>query len=346
MTTIIVSDPTLRDGNHAVAHQISLAQTARYCQLANDAGFPIVEVGHGNGIGASTMLLGETAHTDSELLETARSELTRSQLGVHLIPGFATIQRDLVPALDIGVDVVRVATHCTEADTSQRYIEFARTRGATAYGVLMMSHMAELKLLLRQARLMQSFGADAIIIMDSAGHYLPNKVSERISTLVANLEVSVGFHAHNNLGLAIANSIAAVEAGAVIVDGTIRGFGAGSGNTPIEILIAVLNRMGYNTGIDLYKTLDIADIAERELLKTKPRVSTIGIVSALAGVFSGFRLPVQEISTKLAVDPRDLLFELGRRKLLAGQEDQIFEIAKELAKNSKLATENRPSTRS
>lgn len=334
MRAIVISDPTLRDGNHAVAHSLSAEQIAGYCRAADRAGIPIVEVGHGNGIGASSLLLGKSGCSDEEMLQTARENLHHSRLGIHLIPGFGTISRDLAPAIDLGVDVVRVATHCTEADISQKYIEFARDRGRTVYGVLMMSHMVAKEELLRQAQLMEAYGAECVILMDSAGHYVPRDVTERIAYLVEELTTAVGFHAHNNLGLAIANSVAAVEAGASMVDGTARGFGAGAGNAPVELLVAVLGRYGYDTGIDLYGILDATDYAEAELLSGIPATTSTSIVSGLAGVFSGFKNPVMRIASNMNLDPRDVFFELGRRKIIAGQEDFIMEVATDLARRA------------
>jgi 4-hydroxy 2-oxovalerate aldolase len=251
-----------------------------------------------------------------------------------MIPGFATIKRDLAPALTLGVNVVRVATHCTEADISLRYIEFVRKQGATAYGVLMMSHMASPSELARQARLMESAGAESVILMDSAGYFLPTDVKDRIAMLAVALGIPVGFHAHNNLGLAIANSLAAVEAGATMIDGTARGFGAGAGNAALEQLVPVLSRYGYDTGIDLYGVLDVADYAAADLAREAPNTTSIGIISSLAGVFSGFATPVLRAARETGVDPRQIIAELGRRKILAGQEDSIVEVAIELSKNT------------
>lgn len=332
MKKILITDPTLRDGNHAVAHQLSAKQVAIYATAADKAGIPMVEVGHGNGLGASSLQVGESLETDEVLLTTARKHLTNSKLSIHVIPGFATIERDLKKALEIGVDVVRVACHCTEADITQRHIGFAREKGKEAYGVLMMSHMATADVLLEEAKKMELYGAEAIVIMDSAGAYLPSDVSDRITTLVEGLSVPVGFHGHNNLGMGIANSIAAIEAGAKILDGTAKGFGAGAGNAQIEILIAVLEKMGYDTGIDLYKVLDAVDIAEKEIMPFVPIIKSESVVSGLAGVFSGFAKHVTRISKEYNVDPRDVYFELGKRKVVAGQEDLIIEVVMDLIK--------------
>ena len=332
MRAILISDPTLRDGNHAVEHQLNADQIAKYCIAAEAAGIPIVEVGHGNGIGASSLQLGIAKLTDNETLSIARTYLKKSRLGIHIIPGFATIEKDLRPAIDGGVDVVRVASHCSEADITERHIQFIRMREKTVYGVLMMAHMLSSKELLIQAAKMEAYGAQGIVFMDSAGNFLPEDVIERVQVLVDHLSIPVGFHAHNNLGLAIANSLAAVEAGASILDGCACGFGAGAGNTQLEVLVGILERKGYQTGIDFYKMLDASKIAERELLKEIPSIKSLSIISGLAGVFSGFLQPVMRIAKEFNVDPRDIFIELGRRRIIAGQEDIIIEVASDLAK--------------
>lgn len=331
--TLLISDPTLRDGNHAVRHSLTAGQIAEYCRAADAAGVPIVEVGHGNGIGASSLQLGLAACPDEVALKTARENLKRSRLGIHMIPGFATIERDLSRAIDLGVDVVRVASHCTEADLTERHIGHARAKGRTVFGVLMMSHMAAIESLVEEARKMESYGAEGFIFMDSSGHYLPEDVTRRVEALRAGLSIPIGFHAHNNLGMAIANSVAAAAAGATMLDGTARGFGAGAGNAQLEVLVAVLHRLGYTTGIDLYKLLDAADMAEKRLIEVLPTISSVSIVSGLSGVFSGFLKPVMRVAKEYKVDPRDVFFELGKRKVVAGQEDLIIEVAAELAKS-------------
>ena len=331
MKSVLISDPTLRDGNHAIGHQLSSEQIAAYCASADAAGIPIVEVGHGNGIGASSLQLGVSKTNDDDALKIARANLKHSMLGVHVIPGFATIEKDLKPAIEAGVDVVRVASHCSEADITERHIKYARNAGKIVYGVLMMSHMVTKEILAEEAIKMQSYGAEGIIFMDSAGYYLPSEVSERVTTLVNALSIPIGFHAHNNLGMAIANSIAAIESGASMLDGCSRGFGAGAGNAQLEVLVGVLERMQYKTNINFYKLLDTADLAEKILMKEVPTIKSASIVSGLAGVFSGFMKPVMRISKEFNIDPRDVFFELGRRKIIAGQEDIIIEVARDLA---------------
>ncbi len=333
--SVLICDPTLRDGNHAVRHQLTCEQISTYAVAANAAGVPIVEVGHGNGLGASSLQVGLSGTSDKSALEAARKVLTTSKLGVHVIPGFATIKKDLHLALEIGVDVFRIASHCTEADITERHISYIREHGREVYGVLMMSHMASVEVLVEEASKMQAYGAEGLIIMDSSGNYLPADVSARIEALVEALGIPVGFHGHNNLGMAVANSIAAVNAGATIVDGTARGFGAGAGNTQLEVLIAVFERLGIKTGVDLYKILDAGDVAERDLVETLPTISSVSIVSGLSGVFSGYIKPVNRIAVEYKLDPRDIFFELGRRKVVAGQEDMIIEVATELSKRGR-----------
>lgn len=335
---ILISDPTLRDGNHAVRHQISQEHFAQYCAAADAAGVPIVEVGHGNGLGASSMLVGECALSDETIFTTARKNLPRSKMAIHAIPGFCTIHRHVSMAMDLGVDVFRIASHCTEADITQRHIEYVRKHGKEVYGVLMMSHMASPETLADEARKMEAYGAEGLVIMDSAGAYLPADVTRRISALVDALNIPVGFHAHNNLGMGIANSVAAVQAGATIIDGSARGFGAGAGNAQLEVLVAVFQQMGFETGIDLYKMLDAADLAEKTMVKSMPYISSTSIVSGMSGVFSGFIKHVNSIGAEHGVDPRDIFFELGRRNAVAGQESLILEVALAL-KSSRAAQE-------
>jgi 4-hydroxy 2-oxovalerate aldolase len=328
---ITIHDPTLRDGNHAVRHQLTANNFRKYCLAAEAAGVPVVEVGHGNGLGASSMMVGEALLTDEEILTISRDSLIKSKLSMHVIPGFATIKRDLIKAINLGVDIFRVGAHVTEADICQRHIEYARNANKNVFGVLMMSHMASVDVLVSEARKMQSYGAEGLVIMDSSGNYFPGDVTERITALVNGLDIPVGFHGHNNLGMAIANSVAAIEAGASLLDASIRGFGAGAGNTQLEVLVAVLHRLGYTTGIDLYKILDAADVAEKEFNPIAPFSSPMSVISGLSGVFSGFAKHVETAARDYGVDPRDIFFELGKRKAVAGQESIIFEVAQELA---------------
>lgn len=327
MAQILISDPTLRDGNHAVQHRLNEEQIRRYAAAANAARVAIVEVGHGNGLGASSLQVGEALLSDADMLRIAREELSDVKLGAFGIPGFATMRRDLDVAIDAGADIFRVGAHCTEADLTERHITYLREQDKEVHGVLMMCHMATPEQLVEEARKMESYGAQGVIVMDSAGAFLTDDLQDRIARLVDGTQIAIGFHGHNNLCLAVANSVAAVKAGATILDGTARGFGAGAGNTELEVLVAVLAELGHDTGIDLYKVLDAADLAEAQLVQRMPHTDSVGIVSGLAGVFSGYSGPVRRIARDFGVDPRDVFFALGRRDVIAGQEDVILEVA-------------------
>lgn len=333
MKKVLITDPTLRDGSHAISHQFSEKQIALYAKAADEAGIPIIEVGHGNGLGASSIQVGLSLTPDHRVIEVARENIKNAKLEVFVLPGFATINKDIKPAIDAGVDAVRVAAHCTEADITARHISYVREKGKRAYGALMMTHMASKETLIEECLKIESYGAQGVILMDSAGAYLPKDVTEKITALVEKLTIPVGFHAHNNLGMAIANSLAAVEAGAMILDGTACGLGGGTGNAQIELLVAVLERMGYSTGIDLYKILDASELAGKKLMSVRPSIKPTSIVSGLAGVFSGFARQVERIADEYQVDPRDIFFELGKRKVVAGQEDIIVEVAIKLSKD-------------
>jgi 4-hydroxy 2-oxovalerate aldolase len=321
-----IHDPSLRDGHHAVRHNLGAGQLRAYARAADAAGVPVVEVGHGNGLGASSLQVGQARLSDDEMLSVVREALTSSKLGVFLLPGWATI-RDIKNAISHGADLVRIGTHCTEADLAERHLGFLREQGVEAHGVLLMSHMASPEKLAEECARLVGFGATGVGILDSSGHYLPVDVTERIQAIRAAVDVPVMFHGHNNLGMAVANSIAAAEAGADILDACARGFGAGAGNTQLEVLVPVLERLGFRTGIDLYRILDAADIAERELMPAPPTIDSVAVVSGLAGVFSGFKNRVLDISAREGVDPRDVFFELGRRQAVAGQEDLIVDVA-------------------
>ena len=323
---IQIHDPSLRDGHHAVRHNLGADQLRAYAQAADAARVPVVEVGHGNGLGASSLQVGLARLSDDEMLSITRDALTTSRLGVFLLPGWGTV-KDIRNAIAHQVDLVRIGTHCTEATLAERHLGFLREQGVDAHAVLLMSHMAGPDRLAEECARLVGFGATGVGIMDSAGHYLPADVTERVQAIRAAVDVPVMFHGHNNLGLAVANSIAAAEAGADILDACARGFGAGAGNTQLEVLVPVLERLGYRTGIDLYRLLDAADIAERELMPAPPTIDSISIVSGLAGVFSGFKTRVLDIAAREGVDPRDVFFELGRRQAVAGQEDLIVDVA-------------------
>jgi 4-hydroxy 2-oxovalerate aldolase len=332
MNKILISDPSLRDGNHSVKHKISLSSIERYCKFAEKAKIPVIEVGHGNGLGASSILIGQSLHSDKDILTTARKNLQKTKLSVHSIPGIATIDNDIKPAIDCGVDIFRIATHCTESTLSKTHIEFLKNKSKEVHGVLMMSALISAEELLSQALNMQSYGAEAIIIMDSTGTYMPKDVQERISLLVNNLSVSVGFHGHNNLGLSVANSLVAAENGAEIIDACICGFGAGAGNTPLELILPVLEKNGFNTSIDFNVVIKEAESVLEYLVPEIPVANPVNILTGLNKLFSGFEKPIIKASKLYNIEYSSLIFELGNRKLVAGQEDLILEIAQSLQK--------------
>jgi 4-hydroxy 2-oxovalerate aldolase len=332
MNTVIISDPSLRDGNHSVKHTINLESIEKYCIFAENANIPIVEVGHGNGLGASSILIGQSLYSDQDILKTARKYLSKTKLSVHSIPGISTIKDDIQPAIEYGVDIFRIATHCTEATLSKTHIEYLKNKNIEVQGVLMMSALISAKELLEQAFIMQSYGAEAIIIMDSTGTYMPKDIQERILLLVDNLDVPVGFHGHNNLGLSVANSLLAAECGAKIIDACICGFGAGAGNTPLELIIPVLEKNNFNTNIDFNKVIKEAENALEYLVPTIPVSTPVNILTGLNKLFSGFEKPIIKASKLYNIEYSSLIFELGNRKLVAGQEDLIFEIAQNFKK--------------
>lgn len=333
MKNVIISDATLRDGNHAIKHKISETQIKQYCQMAESAGIDIIEVGHGNGLGASSLQLGLSDISDRLMLRLARNCLIKTKLGIHIIPGFGTIENNLKIAIEEGVDVVRVASHCTEADTTQRQIKYARDMRKIAYGVLMMSHMASKERLLEEANKMIDYGAQAIILMDSAGTYLIDDVKEKVAHLHEKTNVLIGFHAHNNLGLAVANSLTATKYGATIIDATINGFGAGAGNTPLELLVPVLIKANYAINANLDNVLELSEYCLNNLSFHKPLIDQASIISGLYGVFSGFKAHVTRISKEFGVDPKNIYKELSNRNIIAGQEDMIIEVANNLREN-------------
>lgn len=330
MNNVIISDHTLRDGNHAVSHKITIEQIEKYCQFAENANIPIVEVGHGNGLGASSLLIGQSLYSDEEMILAAKKHLKNTKLCVHSIPGISTIKNDINQAIDMGVDVFRIAAHCTEATVTKTHIEYLRSKGKNVYGVLMMTALTDTKTLVQEATKMEEYGAEAIIIMDSTGTYLPIEVHERISSLVTQLKIPVGFHGHNNLNMAVINSVVAVTAGAKIIDACIRGFGAGAGNTQLEIIIPVLSKYGYHTDIDFNKVILHADEVLNYLIKNVPTIAPINILTGLNKIFSGFEKPIIKASKLHGIEYSSLIFELGNRKLVAGQEDLILQIAESI----------------
>lgn len=332
MGKIKLFDSTLRDGSHAVRHQITKESIEDYCQAMDGSGVHTVIVGHGNGLGASSLQVGLSRLDERTMLRTARENLERTRLGVYMIPGFGTIKDNLEPAIADGVELFQIGCHCTEADTTRQHIEYLRNLGKETYGILMMTHMASPERLLEEARKMQSYGALGVILMDSAGAFTLEMVKRVISTLYEGLQIQVGFHPHNNMGIAVANGYVAIQEGATIIDGTMRGFGAGAGNCQLEDLVALLEKSGVKTGINFYRMLDASEQVMPRIMEKDMGQDPISIVSGQAGVFSAFKIHVLKAAKEFKVDPRDILVELGRRKAVGGQEDMIVEVAEKLSK--------------
>ncbi|GEA18952.1 4-hydroxy-2-oxovalerate aldolase [Moorella sp. E306M] len=323
-------DTTLRDGSHAVSHQFTAEQVAAIAGGLDAAGVEYIEVSHGDGLAGSSFNYGWSAVSEEELLKAASGAIKKGKLTVLLLPGIGTVE-DLKMAADCGAKVVRVATHVTEADIGEQHISIAKKMGMMAVGFLMMAHMVPPEKVVEQAKLFESYGADYINIADSAGAMLPEDVKARVGAVVEAVKVPVGFHAHNNLTLATANALAAVEAGATFLDGTCRGLGAGAGNAQTEALVGVLDKAGYQTGIDFYKIMDVAEDIVEPIMHRPQVVRNAPLMLGYAGVYSSFLLHTYRAAEKFNLDPRDILVELGRRRMVGGQEDMIVDVAYQLA---------------
>ncbi|CAI8736595.1 4-hydroxy-2-oxovalerate aldolase [Priestia megaterium] len=327
---IKITEVSLRDGSHVVKHQYTEAQVKSVTKALDDAGMHYIEVSHGDGLGGSTLQYGKSLVDEMKLIEAAVEEAKQATVAVLLIPGIGTVH-ELKQANSLGAGLVRVATHVTEADVSAQHIEYARKLGMETFGFLMMAHSAPVEKLVEQAKLMESYGAQGVYITDSAGALLPHEVRERVRALRNSLQVEVGFHAHNNLSLAVANTLAAIEEGATRIDGSVRCLGAGAGNTQTEALIAVLNRLGIDVGIDLYKIMDLAEEVVGPILPGSQEIRKGSLAMGYAGVYSSFLLHAERAAKRFNLDSRDILLELGKRKAVGGQEDMILDVAAELA---------------
>ena len=336
-TKVILHDMCLRDGMHAKQHQISIDEMIAIATGLDQAGIPLIEVTHGDGLGGASINYGFAAHSDEEYLRAVVPRLQHAKVSALTLPGIGTIDH-LKMAVDCGVSCLRVATHCTEADVSGQHLGMSRALGVDTVGFLMMAHMITPDDLLIQAKIMESEGATTIYCTDSAGYMLPDDVRARIKALRAGLrpETDVGFHGHHNLAMGVANSIAAIQAGASRIDGSAAGMGAGAGNTPMEVLVAVLDRMGADHGCDLYQLMDVAEDLVLPLMKRAPshtvRVDRNSLVLGYAGVYSSFLLFADRAARKYHLNARDILVELGRRKTVGGQEDMIEDVALDLKK--------------
>jgi len=328
-----ITEVALRDGSHAMSHQYTVEQVIKVVKELNAAKIPYIEVAHGDGLGGSSLQYGLSKTDELKLIEAAVEHADFSKIAVLLLPGIGTIE-DLKMAHQIGAKMVRVATHVTEADVSKQHLETAKALGMETVGFLMMSHMASVEKLVEQATLMESYGADTVYVVDSAGAMLPQQVTEKISALRQALKVNVGFHAHNNLSLAMGNTLAAIEHGATRIDGSVRCLGAGAGNTQTEVLIAVLEKMGIDTGIDLYRMMDLAENIIASILPRTQEITKDSLTMGYAGVYSSFRLHADRAARRFNLDSRDILIELGKRNIVGGQEDMIIDVAAELARQN------------
>lgn len=330
---VTLHDMTLRDGMHPKRHQMTLEQMRVVAKGLDEAGVPLIEVTHGDGLGGSSVNYGFPAHSDEEYLSTVIPLMTHSKVSALLLPGIGTVDH-LKMAHGLGVHTIRVATHCTEADVAEQHITAARKLGMDTVGFLMMAHMNSPEGLVKQAKLMEGFGANCIYVTDSAGYMLPEDVKARLSAVrqALNTETELGFHGHHNLAMGVANSIAAIEVGADRIDAASAGLGAGAGNTPMEVLVAVLDRMGVETGVDVWKIQDVADDLVVPMMDFPIRIDRDALTLGYAGVYGSFLLFAKRAATKYGVPARDILVELGRRGMVGGQEDMIEDTAITMAK--------------
>lgn len=327
---IYVADTTMRDGSHALKHSYTVEQVTSIAKALDESHVSLIELSHGDGLGGSSYTYGFSAVNEFELLKAAGKVIKNGKLTVLLLPGIGTIE-DLKKAHDCGVQAVRVATHVTEGDVSAQHMKAAKELNMMAVGFLMMTHMAAPEKIAEEAKKMESYGADYINLADSAGYLMPDDVKLRIEAVKNAVQIPVGFHAHNNLGMAVANSLTAVQAGASYIDATLCGLGAGAGNTQIEVLAGVLKRNGYETGLDFYHLMDAAEQLVRPIMLRPQVVDSGSLMLGYTGVYSSFLLHVYNAAEKYRLEPRDIMVELGKRKMVGGQEDMIVDVAYRLA---------------
>ncbi|MGQ0848404.1 MAG: 4-hydroxy-2-oxovalerate aldolase [Actinomycetota bacterium] len=331
-----LTDSTLRDGSHAVAHQFNEQQVRRVVRALDAAGVPVIEVSHGDGVGGSSFNYGFSHTNEMDLIKAAVAETEQAKIAVLMVPGIGTKQ-DLRAAAQAGARVARIATHCTEADISQQHLALAHELGMEAVGFLMMASMIDPKRLAEEAKKMESYGADAVYVVDSAGAMTIDDARRRVSAVKAAVGCQVGIHAHNNLSLAVANSLAALEEGADQVDGCTTGLGAGAGNCPTEALVAACEKSGIPTGIDTLRIMDAAEEAVRPLRPEQGVLDRDGLLLGYAGVYGSFLLHAKRAADRYGVDSKEILLELGRRKVVGGQEDMIIDVAVELQRKAAAA---------
>jgi 4-hydroxy 2-oxovalerate aldolase len=327
-----VTDTSLRDGSHAKRHQFTEEQVRSVVRALDDAGMPVIEVTHGDGLGGSSHNYGFSLVDERVLMKAAVDEAKRAKIAALMLPGLGT-KDDIKAIRDIGVSIVRVATHCTEADIAEQHFGLAREIGLETVGFLMMAHTASPDALAVQARVMADAGCQCVYVVDSAGSMILEDAADRVAALVAELgdDAQVGFHGHENLSLSLANTLLAIDAGAVQVDGSTRRFGAGSGNTSCEALAAVAERRGIRVGLDVLKMIDVAEDIVRPVMDDECVLDRLALIMGYAGVYSSFLKHAYRAAERYDVSGAEILLECGRRKLVGGQEDQIIQIAAQLA---------------
>lgn len=324
-------DSTLRDGSHAISHQYNPEEVVAIVKGLDHAGVQVIEIAHGDGLGGSSFNYGFSKVDEKELIAQACAATTNAKIACLLLPGIG-LADDLRDVKELGVGMARIATHCTEADISEQHIKTSKSLGMETIGFMMMAHMNSPEGLVEEALKMQSYGADAIYFADSAGAMTTDDVRRRVNALVNALDIPVGVHAHNNLSMAVANSIAAYEEGATNLDGTSAGLGAGAGNCPTEILAAVSDKYGITTGVNVLALMDVAEEIVRPLMPRQQVIDRAGLILGYAGVYGSFLLHSQKAAERYNVSQAEILLELGRRKVVGGQEDMIIDVALDLAK--------------